>query len=449
MHAEPARPNILVITADDLNFDSTGFNGCPVKGITPNLDSLAADGLRFEHAYTPEAICQPSRQMLITGRYPCNYGSEGFHPFPASTPCLSKILHDAGYMNGIFGKVGHFGTPALHAWETEFDQEQMGMGRDPGLYGERTATFLKKAKDAAKPFFLVANSHDPHRPFLGTGGKAIQKYDEAAKTVYQPGDVPVPGFLPDLPNIRKEVAQYFGSVHRLDQTVGAVLAALKDSGQAEHTLVLFASDHGMAFPFSKTTCYRAGTRSPWVMRWPGKIKPGQADKDHMISNVDFMPTILEITGLKSPEKMDGRSFLPLLNGEKQEGRTTVYAQMNQTSAGAKYPSRAMADKRYGYMFNAWAGDKRDFKNESQGGLTWKAMVEAGTSDPKIQARVDLFAHRVPEELYDYETDPHALKNLVSEPAHGEALKAMRAELFKKLEKIGDPMAPIFKRNIPL
>jgi len=266
---------------------------------------------------------------------------------------------------------------------------------------------------------------------------------------FKPDEVPVPGFLPDLPDVRREVAQYFGSVHRMDRTVGYILKALKDSGAAADTLVLFASDHGMAFPYAKTTCYRAGTRSPWILRWPGVVKPGSVDRQHMLSNVDFMPTILEIANLTSPGTVDGRSFLPILQGKAQEGREHVYTLMNETSAGNKYPSRGLANKRYGYIFNAWANGKTEFKNESQAGLTFKAMQQAGASDKRSAERVEFFTHRVLEELYDYETDPHAQQNLAEAHAQQGVLKELRAELLKKMETVGDPQVKTLKKMVKM
>ena len=123
--------------------------------------------------------------------------------------------------------------------------------------------------------------------------------------------------------------------------------------------------------------------------------------------------------------------------------------MNETSAGNKYPSRGLANKRYGYIFNAWADGKTEFKNESQAGLTFKAMRQAGAKDPRSAARVELFTHRVLEELYDYEADPHALQNLAEAPAHQDALKELRAALLKRMEATGDPQVKTLKRLVKM
>ncbi|MCZ7646486.1 MAG: sulfatase [Planctomycetota bacterium] len=402
-------------------------------------------GLRFEHAHSSEAVCQPSRQMLMTARYPHHYGAKGFHSFKADTPTLPQALKRAGYRIGIFGKVGHYGKPELHGWDTQFDLDEMGMGRDPETYARRTAAFLKEAQDAGKPFFLVANSHDPHRPFAGADneGPKYQDFRAKAPKVYAPEEIVVPGFLPDLPAIRQEVAQYVTSASRLDAAVGAVLKALDESGQAEKTLVMFASDHGMAFPFAKTNCYPAGTRSPWTIRWPGTVKPGSVDREHFVSSVDFAPTILEALGLAQLPGSDGRSFLPLLKGEKQDGRAGVLTQFDQTSGQNDYPMRAWQDAESLYIWNPWSDGKAAFKNESQAGLTMKAMNEGAGKDPVLAARVKLFVHRVKEEFYDLRSDPHCLKNLIDAPEAAERIKAGRAKLLAALAANGDPHAEAF------
>ncbi|MBE7466902.1 MAG: sulfatase [Planctomycetes bacterium] len=442
--AAPRELNVLLITADDLNFDSVGVNGCPIPGITPNLDRLAAQGMRFRHSHTPEAVCQPCRQMLMTARYPHHYGAKGFHSFASHTPTLPQALKKAGYRTGILGKVGHYGDPNLHDWDFKKDQNDLGAGRDPKIYAQYTSQFLKSAQEDGKPFFLIANSHDPHRPFMGADGPKQRKRGKNAAKTFKPEEVPVPGFLPDLPDVRKEVAQYFGSVHRLDATVGAVLKALDDSGQADRTLVLFASDHGMAFPFAKTNCYRQSTRSPWMVRWPGQVKPGLVDDEHFVTSLDFAPTILEALGLNPLPGSDGKSFLPLLRGEKQAGRERVLTQFDQTSGQLDFPMRALQDRRYLYIWNGWAGGKQEFKNESQAGLTMAAMRRAAETDAAVAERVKLFLHRVPEEFYDLEADPHALKNLIGAPDQLELAGQFRNSLLEILLTNGDPNAERMK-----
>src|SRR5262249_35448378 len=139
----------------------------------------------------------------------------------------------------------------------------------------------------------------------------------APSRIYKPEEILIPGFLPDLADVRKEMSQYYSSAHRCDETVGQVLRALKESGLEENTLVMFLSDNGISMPFAKSNCYLTSTRTPWIVRWPGKVKAGVVEDQHMISGIDYMPTILETLGLAAPAGMDGRSFLPLLTDGKQ------------------------------------------------------------------------------------------------------------------------------------
>jgi N-sulfoglucosamine sulfohydrolase len=299
----------------------------------------------------------------------------------------------------------------------------------------------------------MANSHDPHRPFVGSRPRkrklrpgAAQKAPEpAASRIYEPGEVVVPAFLPDIPNVRKEVAQYFGSVHRCDETVGAVLSALSESGLADNTLVMFFSDHGMAFPFAKTNCYFSSTRTPWMCRWPGRTRPGTVEREHFISGIDFMPTILSAAGLAPPAGMDGKSFLPLLTGGRQAGREEVFTVFHETAGRRKYPMRCLQDRRFGYIYNAWADGKTVFRNESQSGLSMNAMRAAARTDEGIAARVKLFLYRVPEELYDFASDPAALKNLIDEPRHKDVLKKMRAAVLAIMTEKKDPLTETFRK----
>ncbi|MCA9056767.1 MAG: sulfatase-like hydrolase/transferase, partial [Planctomycetaceae bacterium] len=162
------------------------------------------------------------------------------------------------------------------------------------------------------------NISDPHKPFYAEGRRGETIPDDNVPThVFQPGDVPIPGFLFDDPVVRKELAHYYSSVRRADDCVGEILKALDKSGHREDTIILFLSDHGMPLPFAKTQLSHHSTHTPLVVVWPGVTQPGAVDKTHMVSAVDLLPTLLEMLGIEHPGKMDGRSFAPLLRGEPQ------------------------------------------------------------------------------------------------------------------------------------
>ena len=154
------------------------------------------------------------------------------------------------------------------------------------------------------------------------------------KKLYKPEEVDVPGFLPDLPGVRAELATYLYSTRRLDDTFGKVMQALQESGEADNTLVLFITDNGIAVPFAKCNAWFHSTRSPLLVRWPGVVKPGTRDDKHFVSVVDFFPTFMEAAAVKGPSGLDGRSFLSLLKGQTQDGREHVFTQIDSKAGGA-------------------------------------------------------------------------------------------------------------------
>lgn len=442
------RPNVLLITADDMNADSPGCFGGKIPDITPNIDQLASDGIRFLHAHITIAVCQPCRSVLMTGRYPHRNGAEGFEPIDTNVPTLQEILHQAGYLNGILGKVPHLAPAHKFPWDMVKRSGELGHGRDPELYYNFAKDFFQLAASKGQPFFLMANSHDPHRPFHGSAQEQgrfakVLKDIPPPSRVYKADEIKVPSFLPDLPKIRTEILQYYSSVRRCDDTVGAILRALRESSQVQNTLIMFLSDHGMALPFAKTNCYLHSTRTPWIAAWPGKIKPAAIDKRHFISTIDLMPTILDVASLSPPKGMDGFSFLPVLRGQQQTGRDEVFTQFHQTAARKRYPMRCVQNHRFGYIFNPWSDGKRVFKNESQSGLSFKAMQAAAQHNPAIATRVKVFQYRVVEEFYDFENDPDALHNLIDNPKYTEQLDKMRKDLLAWMKRTKDPALQAF------
>ncbi|MBT7161304.1 MAG: hypothetical protein HN904_00925 [Victivallales bacterium] len=180
------------------------------------------------------------------------------------------------------------------------------------------------------------------------------------------------------------------------------------------------------------------------MRWPGTIQPGSCDAEHLISGIDLMPTLLDAAGIAPPAGVDGRSFLPLLRGEKQSGRDVVFTQFHQTAGRRNYPMRCVQSRHFGYIFNPWSDGERVFKNESQAGRTMRAMQAAAENDPAIAERVELFLHRVPEELYDFRNDPNALHNLIEDPRYVTELRSLQTELERWMAAVADPALAAFR-----
>ncbi|MFP6764313.1 MAG: sulfatase [Planctomycetaceae bacterium] len=458
--AAAERPNILLITVDDMNWDSVGIYGCPIRNITPNIDRLAGEGLRFEHAHVTIAICQPTRAVWMTGRYPHNSGALGFNPIRPGVPTLVERLREAGYQTGLMAKHGHVVPTRKAAWHEIVPAKELKNGRSPQHYYRRAKAFLESAAQAQRPFFLMANAQDPHRPFAGSvqeenaakrdGQNKSHQYGGGfpdAMRLIRPQTAVVPGFLPDLPDVRQELGQYFTSVYRADQVTGAVLRALDESGQRDRTLVMFLSDHGMPLPFAKTNVWRNSTRTPWIIRWPGVVKPGSHDRTHLVSGIDLCPTILDAIGIHPLDGTDGKSFLNVLQGEVDTSRSDVFTHINTIASRRDFSMRSVQNARYGYIYNAWADGETRFKNESQSGLTFKAMAEAAKTNSAIAARVRHFVLRSREEFYDYERDPDALRNLIRDPQHADRIREFRKLMQTRMQESKDPKLGQFEKQV--
>lgn len=450
-------PNIIIVSADDLNYNSLGVFGCEVRDISPNIDKLATEGMRFTNAHVNTPVCQPCRQSWLTGRFPHANGAEGFEPIDEDVPTLPEQLKSLGYLNGIMGKEIHHQPKERFFWDyipfvTELDSVwRKGHSRNPSLFYEYSLKFFEMAKEQGKPFFLSANSHDPHRPFIGSRQDTLTWGDNMPPVTrqYAPDEIDVLGYLPDIEDVRKEVAQYYGNVYRADQNVGGVLQALKESGLEDNTVVIFLADHGAAFPFAKAQTYLNSSKTPLIVKWPGKINPGTTDSEHFVMTIDLMPTIMEIVGLPLVPDLDGESFLPLLYNEKQEDREYAYSSFYQIFARTRYPMRCVQNENFGYIYNFWSNHKQEIRGDATGGLTWRAMKKAAETDPEIAKRVELYKYRVPEEFYDFKNDPDGLVNLVDDPQYAKELDKFREKMLEMMEKYDDPAYQAFKdRNEP-
>ncbi|HEY1123413.1 MAG TPA: sulfatase-like hydrolase/transferase, partial [Haloferula sp.] len=237
------KPNILLITADDMNADSSGWMGNPLQS-TPNLDSFARTSHRFTRNHVSAPICQPSRAAIMTGRVPHRSGGLGFNPINEGVPTLATVLKEKGYYIAALNKLAHMKPDSAFPWDAKFD----GSAKNPGQLGKQVAEAIATAKQAGKPFFINCNIGDPHRPFYGAGAKRKQNAGTpgAVTKPFTAADVKVPHFLEDLPDIREEYAQYSNSVQRLDLSFGNVIAELDKSGLAASTIVIFLSDHGIS-----------------------------------------------------------------------------------------------------------------------------------------------------------------------------------------------------------
>jgi N-sulfoglucosamine sulfohydrolase len=432
------------MTADDMNGSMPGWMGNPLNP-TPNMDAFAKTALRFPHNHAAAPICQPSREAMLTGLWPQHSGGLGFNPINKGVPTLATILKSKGYFIAALNKLEHMQPASCFPWDYATDDS----GRNPPLIEKEVAQAIRQAQ--GKPFFIVCNMRDPHRPWPALGGK-IDKTEKDKKEgqgvaiddvihKFTPEEVPVPSFLEDLPPIRNELALYYNAVQRLDLSFGKAMAALQASGEMDRTIILFVSDHGMPFPLSKATCYRNGSWCPVTIRWPGMGTPRNFEA--MTQSIDIMPTLLDLIGVEKPP-MDGRSWLPLIKGEEQKDRDYIITNVNGISSGAHYPMRVVQTKTSALIVTPWSDGKNRFKCESMSGLSFKAMEEASLKDSRIKKRVDQYIIGYPMAFYDLVADPDQRENEIHDPAHSNEIKRLQDILMNYMVSTKDPQLENYK-----
>jgi N-sulfoglucosamine sulfohydrolase len=428
--AASERPNIVLMIADDLGCEDVGAFGNPEVG-TPNIDRLAREGLRFDRAFVTTSSCSPSRACIITGRYPHSTGAERLHaPVPSDQVTFVEQLKAHGYWTAAAGK-WHLG-PAMKdrfdvvhegdqrafrladATADGADKKKLKAATDASGCGQWVATLRDRPRD--KPFFLWLASFDPHRDYE----------PNITATPHRPDAVRVPPYLPDVPEVRRDLAMYYDEISRLDGYVGQVLDELDRQGVADNTLILFLSDNGQPFPRAKTTLYDSGIRTPLLARWPAKIRAGGSCAS-LVSTVDFAPTLLRLAGIAPLTTFQGVDVSPLFTDPNRAVRPYVFAEQNWHD----FEARARAVRSTGFKY---------IRNEYDDlPLTPPADVLRGASARALDALHE--AHRltaeqeVPfrqprprEELYDVATDPHEMHDLAGDPAHAQTLAQLRSVL---------------------
>lgn len=470
-----AKPNIVLFVTDDQS-PIAGCYGSPLIQ-TPHLDALAKEGTRFTHAYATTASCSPSRAVILTGLHNHANGQYGLahndHKFETFTSCaalsLPLQLKAQGYRTAHIGKL-HVTPEAVYRFDRYLK---------PGAGGSNTPAWIKAceplfAEKSEESFFLCFWTHDPHRG-EGVVDSAPEKlkpnrfgnpppgeaYRDTAEVVYDPAALPVPDFLPDTPECRGELAQYYQSVTRTDKALGALVAALKEAGQYENTLIVFTSDHGMAFPGAKTTVYEAGLQVPFVVKGPGF--PGGTANDALLTHADITPSLLDAAGgydagKGGPKKLlpvpkrgvgentgpkfdryHGRSWLALLGKEHGEGWDEAIASHTFHQIQMYYPMRAIRDRRYKLIWNIASPLPYPSASDLWAASTWQAQYRKGMDAPYGKRTVGSYLRRPAFELYDLAEDPAESNNLAEDPAHAERLAGMKKRLKKAQEETGDPL----------
>ncbi len=319
-----------------------------------------------------------------------------------------------------------------------FDVEVQNNGRNPVQMAAETKKFVADCGD--KPFFLLVGFADPHRAAKGFANDGKYPADVPA-IKFDPKTLPLPYFLPDQPDARADLADYYQSVSRLVDGVGRVLKVLEETKKLDDTLVIFLSDNGIPFPGAKTTLYDAGLNLPLIVRKPGQ-KAGIVSAA-LVSWTDITPTILDWCGVKPPEAGKkalapaGKSLLPILEQEKPEGWDVVYASHQFHEITMYYPMRMVRTREYKLIVNLANPLEYPHAADLWESDTWQGILKRGDKMMGSRSVAD-FLHRPKEELYDLKADPNELKNLASDPAHAKILDTLRAKLTAWREKTNDP-----------
>ena len=409
------KPNILMITCHDIGRHIGCYGVESVR--TPNLDGLAAKGVRFANYFAADCVCSPSRGCILTGRYPQANGLMGLTHQPWGWSLnegerhVAAILKDAGYRTTLVG-LQHVtgGDPRELGYEKVLSEKRIAAETVQAARQE-----LRKAQKSGRPFFMKVGFFEVHRPF--TVGKDTEK------------GLFIPAHLKDTPEIREDLARFQGTIRFFDECVGEILDALESSRVKDNTLVIFTADHGIPYPGAKWTLFDAGILTPLIMYWPGTKLEGGKVYNQLAGNVDFLPTVLELVGIAIPENLHGYSFAAVLEGaQSQSPRKEIYA---QRTSHALYDnlSRCVRTEQYKLIRYFEPG---------------RTVIYPTDAVPQRVARHVERPRRKPGrrpvvELYDVQADPHERNNLAQSPRYAKLVRELSDKLWAWMEQVNDPL----------
>lgn len=453
LQAAEAPKNVLFITVDDMSYRTPGVCGGPIAGLTPNMDRLAGEGMRFERAFVTVGVCTPSRHVWLTGQHSHTTHTGGFVPIPKGTVNLVSELQRHGYFCALMNK-----NPQGYSLD-DYVNDGVALGRDPQRYHDQLSEWLQK--NSGQPFFIQMNIMDPHRPFVNSPMEwVLPGFTTQRKNFKQPDFHLEPlssmpeNFLPDLPGAREDLWRYYLSVARADESVGKILQALEESGRAGDTLVVFSSDHGMAMPFSKANAWEESLHVPLFVRWPGRVAPGSVNAQHWFSSVDVAPTLLDCLGFDVPEAMQGHSAKDALLGKAVHQADGVWGYFYQATSPYRYPIFSWISDDFVYVFNVWhrpgetpQNNKVDGRYPGRSDMTigsaWQSMVESPDGD--VQRLTQHHRYRCREELYRRGEPAHPDKNLINEPEYQPVRVAMKQQMLVAMRAETHPLADLVDR----
>jgi arylsulfatase A-like enzyme len=415
-----AQPNILWISVEDLSL-RLGCYGDELAR-TPTLNQLAADGVRYENAFTTAGVCAPSRSAIITGMYQNSIGThhmrtthvaEGLPtPYFAVPPPQVKAFTE--YLRAL----GYFCTNRA---KTDYQ-----FGEPITVWDETGGTAHWRSRKEDQPFFSVFNFGTTHE------SQVWPKPDR--KLITDPATVEIPPYYPDTKNVREDLARHCDNIAQMDQQVHEILRQLEEDNLVENTVVFFFSDHGDGLPRAKRWLYDSGLRVPLIIRWPGKLTPATVNSD-LVSFVDLAPTVLSIAGIAAPSHLQGQAFL---GPDKQPPREYVFGARDRIDESYDWV-RAVRDQKFKLIRNFYPEKPYvlpvPYRNR---GLTMQDLLrmdkESQLTGPQ---RIWFSKIRPPEELYDLETDPHEIENLIAQPEFQPVADRLREALEDWMSEIED------------
>lgn len=440
------KPNVLLIVSED-NGPELGCYGDNYVN-TPNLDALAREGVLFQNAYVPQAGCSQSRAALLTGLYPHQNGQIGlatwkFKMYSSKLPNLISEFKNIGYRTGIIGKL-HINPEGAFPFDFKKIPSSNFARKDLGEYAQFAGDFISES-DTDAPFLLSVNYPDPHRPFLRQVGN-LPATPLAADDVK-----PLDYFGLEHPSLRKDTANYYNSLSRLDSLVGDLLRTLEKSGKDKNTIVVYLGDHGADMLRGKRTSYEGGLKIPLIIRYPGVAKPNLVVEE-LTTTLDLFPTFMDIVGMRKKVQLPGKSLLPLLQNKSVRWREYLYAEYHTHSAHNYYPQRSVRNYRFKLIHNLQP-------NEFNPGYQFTKDKFYNDLDDILKLAPDLVRNayslmaKPPEfELYDLKDDPYEFNNLSGSRAHLETLEDLKEKLSKWRHDTKDPFLDpenirILKREI--
>jgi N-sulfoglucosamine sulfohydrolase len=398
-----SHPNIVLIIGEDTGRHLSCYD--PRGARTPNLDRLAAEGARFDFAFTHAPVCAPARSGLVTGRYPTSYGAHQMRSTVIDPPPMfTRYLKEAGY---------HVSWPT----KTDFNFEMRPV--------EITDTAEWKEHLPREPFFVYRNIGETHESSMWADADRRKQLTSrlSAAELHDPAKVEVPPYLPDTPEVRRNIAHHYDHCTQVDKQVGDVLEQLEREGKADNTIVIFLADHGRGTPRSKRWLYDLGTHMPLIVRWPGrKGFSGGAVRNDLVGWVDIAPTLLAAAGIAAPAEFEGVSFL-------NEPSPRPYCFGHRGRMDEQFDSLAyVRDHRFRYIRNyrpdlPWS-QRNHYQEQLASMQQWRELNAAGKLNAVQSA---WFAPTKPqEELYDCVEDRWQIRNLASDPKYADKLAELRA-----------------------